>query len=710
MWLCLCLWLWLPGLCNFRALVVTNMSAMAMLRGGTQPTHHQMALNSETRQVDEARAVAMAKHTVVAWNASDFEVHYPTVASEIKVGRYFLRYLCFQDDASGRVGIPHHLPKDYMPQFLLHLYMRIIGDGRHCVRLACARTMLLALMKSESHIVPLSFLGSLLRIMYASNVQECGDALAALRKRQLRTASASSSASAGGGSGTGDGGEAGTVAAAAAAANSNIDAAIDAARFPSPAVHGGACLSPPLAVTVQSVLVEAVWRSMQLNANVTRWARSGGIEATLMLLLRAVSSGWDADFSVGMPACDPTDPYTGGWLFQDTPITGIDIAIQCIKVLRRAVRASTYVIDAAEAAARNLDEHQRRTGRGGGGAGGRGKTRWHTVPVSRVRARLGRPDMLAMLVQLLSCPNPRVCRGVIQLLSTVLDPSLKTDVMRAGLFHFLLQCATDDWTQVASLLFRLHQRPSLRLDMPALHRRAVAHGVAGDEASASVLLKPLASSCLLPLLPEAIVRQLLQPNGEQLFASAFASVVFTPEMMWTAEMREHMQAHLRAFIAESTVTVRVRVVVVVVVVVWLCGCVVVWLCGCVVVWLCGCACACDCACDCDCGCGCGCGCGCVAVWLCARLACSPHVDGSPPPPITLHGNGRHPPQPTTRMRSTCSCGPRMERRSRSPSSTPCWPPNLSAAATTYARCALRRTACLGISCTPGSSSKPSLAA
>ena len=45
----------------------------------------QAALANEARLVDEARAVALAKRQIVAWNASDFEVHYATVDREVKV-------------------------------------------------------------------------------------------------------------------------------------------------------------------------------------------------------------------------------------------------------------------------------------------------------------------------------------------------------------------------------------------------------------------------------------------------------------------------------------------------------------------------------------------------------------------------------------------------------------------------------------------------
>ena len=82
-----------------------------------------------------------------------------------QVGRYFLRHLCLQDEVTGRSGIPWPLPRDYVPAFLLHLFLRILGDGRHAVRLACARTMLLSLMKSEGHVVPIPFLGAMVRMM-----------------------------------------------------------------------------------------------------------------------------------------------------------------------------------------------------------------------------------------------------------------------------------------------------------------------------------------------------------------------------------------------------------------------------------------------------------------------------------------------------------------------------------------------------------------
>ena len=84
--------------------------------------------------------------------------------------------------------------------------------------------------------------------------------------------------------------------------------------------------------------------------------------------------------------------YTSGWLFAPTPLTGVDIAMQCIKLLRRAVKASTYVLDAAEANALARSPTARRGSRAGASS-------WHAVPVPRVRARLARPDMLALLVQ-----------------------------------------------------------------------------------------------------------------------------------------------------------------------------------------------------------------------------------------------------------------------------------------------------------------------
>lgn len=65
---------------------------------------------------------------------------------------------------------------------------------------------------------------------------------------------------------------------------------------------------------------------------------------------------------------------------------------------------------------------------------------------------------------------------------------------------------------MAQLLHRLHQKPNTRVDAARLRARTIEHGAATDEASASVVLKPLLVSCLLPLLPEAFVAQLLRPE------------------------------------------------------------------------------------------------------------------------------------------------------------------------------------------------------
>ena len=246
--------------------------------------------------------------------------------------------------------------------------------------------------------MPLPFMGALVRFVYSSTVATAGDTLSVFRGANATTSTSGRRSSLGA--------SAGGVGSAAASRLAE-EAALDAGRFP-PLLPTTPQLSPPLSLGVQYVLLQAWWRSMQLNTNVTRWAQAGGIECTVALMLRAAASGWE-DGPLADAAADTSDidallhpaAVADSWLFEAQSVSGVALAQQCVAVLQRAVRASTYVLDTArtQAATAAAGDSGRR------GSGMRNRTSstsaatWMAVPMPRIHARLARPDLLCLIVQ-----------------------------------------------------------------------------------------------------------------------------------------------------------------------------------------------------------------------------------------------------------------------------------------------------------------------
>lgn len=64
----------------------------------------RISLENELRQFQSDKE--LSGNTLVAWNYEEFEVQYPCLADEIKIGDYYIRLILEQDDW------PQNLVKD----------------------------------------------------------------------------------------------------------------------------------------------------------------------------------------------------------------------------------------------------------------------------------------------------------------------------------------------------------------------------------------------------------------------------------------------------------------------------------------------------------------------------------------------------------------------------------------------------------------------
>lgn len=79
------------------------------------------ALENELRQFQSDKD--LSGNILVAWNYDEFEVHYQSLADEIKIGDYYIRLLLERNDW------PHNLVKDPIELFNA-LYRRVLCRNR----------------------------------------------------------------------------------------------------------------------------------------------------------------------------------------------------------------------------------------------------------------------------------------------------------------------------------------------------------------------------------------------------------------------------------------------------------------------------------------------------------------------------------------------------------------------------------------------------
>lgn len=173
-------------------------------------------------------------------------------------------------------------------------------------------------------------------------------------------------------------------------------------------------------------------------------------------------------------------------------------------------------------------------------------------PISRIKRRLCEDETLRFLVGLLDCPNRVVfkkCLGLIRLLvrhNEAIIPSLHA----TGLFYYLLRFATDveEMAVAARLISHIHLRqsrvPHLIDDKQGGQNKK---GVFSPDPLTRICLK----SWLVRLLPVSMVAQLLR-HGPRRFAQALFSDSNNPEVVWNATMREQMVAYIEKFMAHHT--------------------------------------------------------------------------------------------------------------------------------------------------------------
>lgn len=122
-------------------------------------TELRTALEAEEREFERERDLAGSKR--VAWNHSEFEVYYPSLDGEIRIGNHYVRLL-FDSGGVGDVAVsklrdPAH--------FFECLYRRFLRERRASLQALCLRAMSLVHDHHEVKIPPFEDIAHILRVL-----------------------------------------------------------------------------------------------------------------------------------------------------------------------------------------------------------------------------------------------------------------------------------------------------------------------------------------------------------------------------------------------------------------------------------------------------------------------------------------------------------------------------------------------------------------
>ena len=116
-------------------------------------------INEMNRIEDERHYFRLYKSASLTWNDEDFEVKYKTLEGEIKVGRYFLKYIF--DAANNGQLVDIYAPSD----FLMHLFYRVMSDPSENVQNVCLFIMQKVYCKYKKEIKVVPFIGLLIHAL-----------------------------------------------------------------------------------------------------------------------------------------------------------------------------------------------------------------------------------------------------------------------------------------------------------------------------------------------------------------------------------------------------------------------------------------------------------------------------------------------------------------------------------------------------------------
>ncbi|KAI1707730.1 dnaJ domain-containing protein [Ditylenchus destructor] len=141
-------------------------------------------------------------------------------------------------------------------------------------------------------------------------------------------------------------------------------------------------------------------------------------------------------------------------------------------------------------------------------------------PLPRVKKILSEPVLLYQLVQLLLTYDPAIVQRVAHLINDVMqDNQFVGGLYLSGVFFFILMYNGSNILPVAKFLHKTHLKQMFRSTLPK-----------SELASRSVLC---------PILPEATIFYLEQ-YGPDKYAEVFLGEFENPEIIWNTEMRRHM--------------------------------------------------------------------------------------------------------------------------------------------------------------------------
>ncbi|GMR56372.1 hypothetical protein PMAYCL1PPCAC_26567, partial [Pristionchus mayeri] len=153
-------------------------------------------------------------------------------------------------------------------------------------------------------------------------------------------------------------------------------------------------------------------------------------------------------------------------------------------------------------------------------------------PMPKIKKVLTEPALLYQIVQLLLTYDPQIVQRVATLLYMIMqDNPFLPRLYLSGVFFFILMYNGSNVLPIARFLHYTHLKQAFRSAVPRLDAQC--------------------QSVLAPLLPEAATFYLEQYGADK-YAQVFLGEFDNPEIIWNTEMRQHLMLEIAKHVADFT--------------------------------------------------------------------------------------------------------------------------------------------------------------
>lgn len=453
------------------------------------------ALDNEIRGFNQSKELS-SKQIAISWNHREFEVLYPSLNNEIKIGDYYLRLLLEEGDRSSESNLTNRLLIRKPYQFFNDLYHRFLLTSATNMKCSCLHAMAIVYGAYHDEIGPFHDTKYIvLKLDKCVDRLERDRLLIFVSKLMENRENVKDFIDAGG-----------------------VRVLVDLVTLAH--LHVTRAIIP-----TQTNVIEASPEMVAAGADsVEEWHyENSNKEKIGPVCLSAIKGAFESGQLTSKSRCwaqgiDGWKPLANipqlKWTLVATGMAVLNesqLAVTCLDVFIRI--CSNYPSREDDGAI--------------------------VRPLPRIKQYLSDPSCLPHIVQLLLTFDPVIVVRVASLLSDVMqdNPSLPR-LYLTGLFYFIMMYTGSNLLPIGSLLSMSHANQAFRSDEKNCKKSSI-----------------LQRSILSLLLPDAMICY-LENYGSEKFAQIFLGEFDTPEAIWSGEMRRLMIEKIAGHISDFTPRLR----------------------------------------------------------------------------------------------------------------------------------------------------------